>query len=420
VAIARRLSADSVPAPVSIRQQGSGMKLKVVLILVLVIAGAGAVFVSMGGLTAQAATTRYLTAVAAVGDVSDDVAATGAVAATASYGLPFGAAAHLVDSSSSSSSSSNSSSATWTVKTVDVTLGQAVKKGQKLATAATTDLDESLTSAINSRRSAALQLEIAKENLDNASGTDAIRQARLSVYQAESQLAQAESQQHDIEAQLAASTLVAPIDGIVAAINISPGLDAPAGDAIVVDAGTYQVTADVVESDISKIQLKQPATVSVDAVGSDIDGTVAAISPAASSTSGGNGTTVVSYAVTVTLTNPPAALKSGMTADITITTASATNVLTVPAAALVGTTGNYAVRVLGPDGQPQVKQVDVGLVTSALAEITSGLNQGEAVITGTASDRTQTTVTNGFGPGGGTFVGAGGGRFQGGNGGAGR
>jgi hypothetical protein len=111
-----------------------------------------------------------------------------------------------------------------------------------------------------------------------------------------------------------------------------------------------------------------------------------------------------------------------MTADITITTASATNVLTVPAAALVGTTGNYAVRVLGADGQPQVKQVDVGLVTSSLAEIKSGLDQGEAVITGTASDRTQTTVTNGFGPGGGTFIGGGGGgRFTGGgNGGAGK
>ena len=399
------------------------MKLKVLLILVLVVAGAGAVFVSLGGLPTQAATTRYLTSTAAVADVSDDVAATGAIASTASYGLPFGASAHLVDSSSSSSSS-NSSTATWTVKTVDVTLGQAVKKGDKLATAATTDLNDSLTSAINSRRSAAIQLAIAQDNYNTAkdSGdTTQIRQAQQSLYQAQSQLAQAESQQHDIEAQLAASTLVAPIDGIVAAINISPGLVAPSGDAIVVDAGSYQVTADVVESDISKIQLKQPATVTVSAIGTDLDGTVAAISPAASSTSGGNGTTVVSYAVTVTLTNPPAALKSGMTADITITTASATNVLTVPAAALVGTSGNYAVRVLGADGQPQVKPVDVGLVTSSLAEIKSGLNQGEAVITGTASDRTQTTVTNGFGPGGGTFIGGGGGRFQGGgNGGPGK
>ena len=396
------------------------MKLKVLLILVLVVAGAGAVFVSLGGLPTQAATTRYLTSTAAVADVSDDVAATGAIASTASYGLPFGAAAHLVDSSSSSSPS-NSSTATWTVKTVDVTLGQAVKKGDKLATATAPDLVSSLSAANSSRLSAKLQLAIAQDNLDNASGTTAIRQARLSVYQAQSQLSQAQSQQAAIAAQLAASTLVAPIDGIVSAINISPGLVAPSGDAIVVDAVSYQVTADVVESDISKIQLKQPATVTVSAIGTDLDGTVAAISPAASSTSGGNGTTVVSYAVTVTLTNPPAALKSGMTADITITTASATNVLTVPAAALVGSSGNYAVRVLGADGQPQVKPVDVGLVTSSLAEIKSGLDQGEAVITGTASDRTQTTVTNGFGPGGGTFIGGGGGRFQGGgNGGAGK
>jgi macrolide-specific efflux system membrane fusion protein len=397
------------------------MKLKVLLILVLVVAGAGAVFVSLGGLPTQAATTRYLTSTAAVGDVSDDVAATGTIASTASYGLTFGAAAHLVDSSSSSSAS-NSSTATWTVKTVDVTLGQAVKKGDKLATAEAPDLVSSLNAAIAGRRSAQIQLAIAQDNLDNASGTDAIRQARLGVYQAQSQLSQAESQQHDIDTQLAGATLVAPIDGLVSAINVTPGVNAPSGDAIVVDATTYQVTADVVESDISKIQLKQPATVTVSAIGTDLDGTVAAISPAASSTSGGNGTTVVSYAVTVTLSDPPAALKSGMTADITITTASATNVLTVPAAALVGTTGNYAVRVLSADGQPQVKQVDVGLVTSSLAEIKSGLDQGEAVITGTASDRTQTTVTNGFGPGGGTFIGGGGGgRFTGGgNGGAGK
>ena len=230
------------------------MKLKVALILVLVVAGAGAVFVSMGGLTARAATTTYLTANAATADVSDDVAATGAVESTANYGLAFGSPAHLVDASASSSS--GGSTATWTVKSVDVGLGAPVKKGQKLATAATTDLATDLTAAVSSRRSAAIQLEIAQDNLDNASGTDAIRQAKLGLYQAQSQLAQAETQQHDIEAQLAAATLVAPIDGIVSAINITAGADAPSGDAIVVDAGTYDVTADVVETDISKINLE--------------------------------------------------------------------------------------------------------------------------------------------------------------------
>jgi len=258
------------------------MKLKVALILVLVVAGAGAVFVSMGGLTARAATTTYLTANAATADVSDDVAATGAVESTANYGLAFGSPAHLVDASASSS---GGSTATWTVKTVDVGLGAPVKKGQKLATAATTDLATNLTAAVSSRRSAAIQLEIAQDNLDNASGTDAIRQAKLGLYQAQSQLAQAETQQHDIEAQLAAATLVAPIDGIVSAINITAGADAPSGDAIVVDAGTYDVTADVVETDISKINLNQPATVTIAAISSDVAGTVAAISPSSSTSS---------------------------------------------------------------------------------------------------------------------------------------
>jgi len=385
------------------------MKLKLLLILVLVVAGAGAIFVSLGGLSASAATTRYLTSVAAVGDVRNDVAATGAIATVASYGLAFGSPAHLAGDSSSSAASGGE---TWTVTSVAVAVGDKVSKGEKLAVAATEDLEHQLTAAIANRRSAALQLEIAREQLADASTTDSTRQAQLSVYQSESQLVQAETTQHDLEAQIAAATLVAPIDGIVTAMNAVAGLDAPSGDAIVVDAATYEVTADVVESDISSVTTGQPATVAVSAVGGTIEGTVAAIAPV-SSAADSNG--VVSYAVNVALTQPPATLRPGMTADITITTASAANVLTVPAAALNGTTGAYTVRVLGANGLPETRQVGVGLVTSSLVEITNGLTAGEAVITGTASERTVTTTTNqggGFGGGGGgQFVGPG--NFQG-------
>ena len=383
------------------------MKLKLLLILVLVVAGAGAIFVSLGGLAASAATTRYLTSVAAVGDVRNDVAATGAIATVASYGLAFGSPAHLAGDSSSSAASGGE---TWTVTSVAVAVGDKVSKGEKLAVAATEDLEHQLTAAIANRRSAALQLEIAREQLADASTTDSTRQAQLSVYQSESQLVQAETTQHDLETQIAGATLVAPIDGIVTAVNVVAGLDAPSGDAIVVDAATYEVTADVVESDISSVTIGQPATITVSAVGGTIDGTVTAIAPV-SSTADSNG--VVSYAVTVALTQPPATLRPGMTADITITTASAANVLTVPAAALNGTTGAYTVRVLGANGLPETRQVGVGLVTSSLVEITNGLTAGEAVITGTASERTVTTTNQGggFGGGGGQFVGPG--NFQG-------
>ena len=79
-------------------------------------------------------------------------------------------------------------------------------------------------------------------------------------------------------------------------------------------------------------------------------GTVTSISPVASTASSNSG--VVSYAVTVALTNVPAAVRSGMSADVTMTIDSATGVLTVPAAALRGTNGNYTVLVLDASGTP--------------------------------------------------------------------
>ena len=103
----------------------------------------------------------------------------------------------------------------------------------------------------------------------------------------------------------------------------------------------------------------------------------------------------MSYPVTVTLAEAPAKARSGMTADVTITIASATNVLTVPAAALRGGEGDYRVLTLDADGQPVATPVDVGLVTSTTAEIKSGLTEGTAVVTGTAASRTGTTTDHG-------------------------
>ena len=77
-------------------------------------------------------------------------------------------------------------------------------------------------------------------------------------------------------------------------------------------------------------------------------GIVTAIAPTTSSDDCGSG--VVSYPVTVTLDEAPADLRCGMSADVTITIAAATDVLTVPSAALLGAEGDYRVRTLDADG----------------------------------------------------------------------
>jgi RND family efflux transporter MFP subunit len=240
---------------------------------------------------------------------------------------------------------------------------------------------------------------------EDADVTAQIRQAKISLYNAESQVSTAEQDRDAIKAQMAAATLKAPIAGIVTEVNVTKGFDAPAGAAIVIESGDLQITTDIVESDLADIKVGQTATVTLSAIDADVTGTVAAISPVASSdTSSG----VVSYPVTITLTDAPATARSGMSADVTITIQSAKNVLTVPSEALTGTAGDYSVRVLGADGQPQSQPVQVGLVTATTAEITGGLTEGQTVVTGTASAQNGTNGTNGgFGvgvPGGGPII----------------
>jgi len=383
------------------------VKLKVLVILLLVVAGGAAVFVSLGGLPAGGSTDAptYLTATATTGDVTDEVAATGSIASTSTYVLGFGTAPRLSDGTATAGSG------TWLVETVDAGVGQAVKKGDVLATASTADLKAQLRIAETSLDAAVIGVSQAKAALADASGTDPVRRASVAYYNAVNGRRQAESSVADLQAQIVLATITAPIDGIVTAVAIVPGLEST-GTAITLAASTYEVTADVVESDISAMTISQEATITVDAIDAVIGGTVSAIAPAASGASGGS---VVSFPVTVTLKGAPSALRAGMTADITIVTASATDVLTIPSTALRGTAGSYRVQVLGGDGTPAATPVEVGLVTDTMAEITSGLAAGDVVVTGTTADRTGTTTTTGDrgGFGGGAVPGVGGGgRFQ--------
>lgn len=386
------------------------MKLKLLAILLLFAVGGVALVVTFGGLPrSAAAATTYLTSTAEVADVSDDVAATGSVESTTSWNLQFGAAAAEVTSADASSSTANAlDTGTWTVKAVSVRVGDVVKKDQVLATGTNSDLTASIVAAKNDWRSARLNELQAQDAYDNATQTAQIRQTRSALLNATNQVASAKQAYNDLRATATHNRLVAAAAGIVTAIDITPGADAPSGTAITIASNDYEVTASVVESDVPSLKLDQAATVAVSALGAEIPGKVTAIAPTATASTSGS---VVSFAVTVALANPPATLRPGMTADVTITTASASGVLAVPAAAIRGAADNYTVLVLTAAGTPEAKPVTVGLMTSSLVEVTSGLNQGDVVVTGTSS--TQRTTGTGGGAGG-IVVPGGGGNFRGG------
>lgn len=377
------------------------MRWKVLAIVVLLAVAGAAIGVSTGLLKpSTAAATTFLTAAVTTSDVTDEVTATGTVASSWTYALAFGsaptAAAASAASNGSSSSSSSSSSAsggvsvTWPVSDVAVQVGDRVTQGQILATAGTADLEAQIADATRAARTALLQQVLAKGDYDAASGTQATRQAEIQLNNATSSRVRADADLASLTALRPYATLTAPADGVVTAVALTKDVDAPSGTAITIQSAALLVTTSVVESDVSKITVGQKASITIAAINATLQGAVSTIAPTSSS-SGNNG--VVEYAVEIALDAPPAALRPGMSADVSVVTATASGVLAVPSRALSGTAGSYTVRVVAADGSVETRDVTVGLVTSSLAEIKSGVQAGERVVTGTSSTQ-QTNATN--------------------------
>jgi macrolide-specific efflux system membrane fusion protein len=383
------------------------MRWKVPAAIVLLVVGVGAVVIAVTGWPGGSRANRpqYLTATAATTDVAQTVVADGSLTRATTYDLNFGVAPAVEDASGNGASGNG----TWSVTEVKVAVGDTVKKGDVLATADTTSLERDLKSAKASLSAARSQKTAAKKQYADASGTDARRQAWIGYQNAISQYTQAQTNVADLEDQVARATIKAPADGTIEAVAAVKGADLSSGPAITLSSGALEATADFTESDLPSLKPGQSATVTVDAIDAAVQGKVTAIAPSpASSSSGGSGS-VVTYAVTIELTSPPAPARPGMSAKATVTIAQATNVLAIPAVALSGNTLGYTVLVVGSDGSAQSRDVTVGLVTSTEAEIKSGLQAGEAVAIGTVAEQNATTNSGGgLFPGGGFQRGTGG------------
>ena len=228
-------------------------------------------------------------------------------------------------------------------------------------------------------------------------------------------IATAQSAVTAAQAKVDEATLKAPADGIVTVVGVQTGFDAPSGYAVELQSTDMEVVAAFTETDLPSLQVGQAAGITISATGQQTTGKVTSISPTAATA--GSGTSVVTYDVDVTLDQIPPGTTAGMTAQASVTTASAANAIAVPPIAISGTTGSYYVQVLGSNGQAQEVPVQVGLIGSSLAQITSGLTAGEQVVIGTASSLQSSSSSNGAfgGLGGGTFRGinGGGGNFRG-------
>jgi macrolide-specific efflux system membrane fusion protein len=347
------------------------------------------------------ASERYLTAVVEKGDVEKTVLATGTL--QPSQVVNVGA------------------QATGQIQSLQVELGDVVKKGQLLgvidpaiqlntlsnAQAALAAQEGQLASQQANLERNQLELERQKSLVDRGfTSRSAYDQAnasvaisRASIRTATAQVNQARIAVDKAKVDLGRTNIVAPIDGVVASILVREGqtVNAVQNSPTVVrlaNMNTMTVKAQISEADVVKVS--PGASVYFTILGDPEKkyyGTLRTIEPAPENagdllTAPANA--AIYYNALFDVPNPDGRLRSSMTAQVNVVLGQAKGVLTAPAAALgkKGDDGLYPVKVLGDDGKAVERKVRVGVIDSARFQVLDGLKAGDKVVVGDAWDAT--------------------------------
>ena len=395
------------------------------VVAAVVVAGAGT-GIALSASAPEEAT--VLTESAQVRDVDVTVAASGTVDPALELGLQF------------------SGLATAELATLEVEVGDVVAEGDVLATLKTEALEAAVASArsgVASARTAELQalqaLETAEqavvaarlnyENifddypstiagqpnrhiaLENAQAQQASAAAQLTAAQQQVAAAgpaktSAAAQLESALANLENATLTAPAAGTIVAIasevgepigTTSVGTSGTSGFIILAGLDEFVVRADFAEGDVVGIAPGQKVSLEFDALPDDPrEGEVTQVAPFG--VVDPSGASLTTYEVTISVPDAPDGLRAGMTAQASITTEEQLGVVAAPVTALVPTPDGFVVRVQADDGTITNVPVEVGIRGGYWVEITSGLSEGDRVVTGSDGELPPTDTGFGGGP----------------------
>ena len=191
-------------------------------------------------------------------------------------------------------------------------------------------------------------------------------------------LKQAQLAVQSAQENLDTAKLASPINGTVTEVSgmvgdqVTPQTEAFRVD----DLSRLLVDVQVSEVDINNVAVGQTAVVTFDgALGREYHGKVVAVSQVGTSVQ-----SVVNFNVTVELTDPDADVKPGMTASVTITIQSLTDVLLVPNGGVHLVNGQRVVYIIR-NGQLLEIPVTLGASDDTSSEVTSGdLSAGDVLV----------------------------------------
>ncbi|MFJ5230159.1 efflux RND transporter periplasmic adaptor subunit [Kitasatospora sp. NPDC088391] len=419
---------------------------------VALLGGAALAYTTVDSGTGRAATaTKVRTATVAKGTVQATVSGSGTLFSPSDAGQDFTTGGRLT--------------------AVKVAVGDAVKKGQVLATVDTAAAQQQVDqaqAALNTAEANLTKAEAGETVTTTVPGTGAgsaggssgrsggsggtaaatpqptttttVKIDQAQIASAQQQVDNAGATLSNAKDALAGTTLTASTDGTVASIsgkvgeNVSGGgstgsagtggtssssgaksstgggssSTTPTGFIVLTNPSGMEVTANFSELDSLKLKKGQAATVTLNAQSdTKLQATVLSVSSLPSSSTNG----AVQYGAVLQIGSDTSALRTGLSATISVTTGSVENALSVPAAALQGTGASRTATVVHDDGSTERVQVAVGIEGDTTVQVTDGLTEGEKV------ELTATTAGTGNGFPSGQFPGLNGGGLGGGTGG---
>ncbi|WP_409314164.1 efflux RND transporter periplasmic adaptor subunit [Pseudomonas putida] len=239
------------------------------------------------------------------------------------------------------------------------------------------------------------------EDVQTAAAQLKVTQARIEMFQA--QIRQAQASLRSDEAELGYTRIYAPMDGTVVAVDAREGqtLNAQQQTPLILRIAKLSpmtVWAQVSEADISKVKPGMTAYFTTLAGGKRRwTSTVRQVLPIppkpleqtsqgggspASVSNGNAGSQVVQYSVLLDVDNPDGALMAEMTTQVFFVAGKASQVLTVPLAALDDGDDLRLAHVLTHDGKVEQRQVRTGLSDRLRVQVVDGLNEGERLVIG--------------------------------------
>ncbi|MBU1177517.1 MAG: efflux RND transporter periplasmic adaptor subunit [Patescibacteria group bacterium] len=202
------------------------------------------------------------------------------------------------------------------------------------------------------------------------------RQEDINLAQAEVNQARANLLQ--IQEKINKMTLISPVNGIITNIEKEEGETVQANSIIIsmISNGSFQIEANISETEIAKVNLNDKSKMTLDALNLDDEftGQIIGINPAETIVSG-----VIYYKITCVFDAEDSRIKSGMTVNLDIETDKKENVLYLPYYLIKESNGRKYVNVLEGE-EIKEKTIKTGLEGESNIEIIEGLKEGEDVV----------------------------------------